>query len=567
MSEQTRREFIKSGAALAAVLGMPAIGRELIARPNRQERDVLGPDLVLLNGRVYTVDDAQPTAEAFAVTGDRFVAVGSNGEIRGLARRSTAVIDAEGMTVTPGFIDAHSHPASGGIGELTLVNLDLRSIAEVQATLRERASRTPPGEWVVGFKFDDTKVREGRRLTRRDLDEAVPDHPVEVGHRGGHTAWYNSVAFELAGITAATPDPPDGRYGRECGELTGFVAEAARAPLSRLIPRSTTREQRQAGAKLITELMSAAGLTSVTDASCSPQLTTAYQDALVAGDLKCRVYMMLSGGSAYAAMKDSGLYTGLGDEWLRVGGVKYFADGSASERTMRMSSPYVGRPDDYGILTMTQDEIHEVVEEAHRKRWQVGIHANGDVAIDMVLNAYERVQELWPRSDPRHRIEHCSLVNPDLLRRIKAVGAIPTPFYTYAHYHGDKWVEYGPEKMRWMFAHKSFLDYEIPVAAASDYVPGPYEPLMAIQSMVTRKDFDGRIWGPNQRVTPDQALRICTINAAHAAFEEGIKGSITAGKLADFVILAEDFHAVDPDRIKQIQVVRTVVGGKTVHEA
>jgi predicted amidohydrolase YtcJ len=567
MSEQTRREFIKSGAALAAVAGVPVIGRELIAQPYPQGRDGLSPDFVLLDAKVYTVDDAQPTAEAFAVKGDRFVAVGSNDEIRSLAGRGTAVIDAEGMTVTPGFIDAHSHPGYGGINELTLVNLDLRSIAEIQAALRAKAAQTPPGEWIVGFKFDDTKVREGRRLTRADLDEAVPNHPVQVGHRGGHTSWYNSMAFELAGITAETPDPPDGRYGREGGELTGFVAEAARAPLSRLIPRGTTREQRQAGVKLITELMSAAGLTSVTDASVSPQLAAAYQDARVAGELKCRVYMMLGGGSTYEVMKDSGLYTGLGDEWLRVGGVKFFADGSASERTMRMSTPYVGRPDDYGILTMTQEEIHEVVEEAHRNRWQVGIHANGDVAIDMVLNAYERVQEMWPRPDPRHRLEHCSLVNPDLLRRIKAVGAIPTPFYTYAHYHGNKWVEYGPEKMRWMFAHKSFLDYDIPVASASDYVPGPYEPLMAIQSMVTRKDFDGRVWGPNQRVTPDQALRICTINAAHAAFEEGIKGSITAGKLADFVILAEDFHEVDPDRIKEIQVVRTVVGGKTVHEA
>jgi predicted amidohydrolase YtcJ len=184
----------------------------------------------------------------------------------------------------------------------------------------------------------------------------------------------------------------------------------------------------------------------------------------------------------------------------------------------------------------------------------------------MVLQAYERVQQQWPRPDPRHRLEHCSLVNPDLLRRIKAVGAIPTPFYTYAHYHGNKWVEYGAEKMQWMFAHGSFFEYGIPVAAASDYIPGPFEPMMAIQSMVTRKDFDGRVWGANQKITPDQALRVCTINASHASFEEDIKGSISAGKLADFVILAEDFHDADPDTIKEIKVVRTVVGGNTVYE-
>ena len=206
----------------------------------------------------------------------------------------------------------------------------------------------------------------------------------------------------------------------------------------------------------------------------------------------------------YRDLKAAGIKTGFGDEWLRIGAVKYVADGSASERTMRMSTPFVGRPNDYGILTMSQQEIHEVVEEAHRHGYQIGIHANGDVTIDMVLKAYERVQEKFPRPDPRHRLEHCSLVTPKLLDRIKAAGAIPTPFYTYVHYHGNKWVEYGEEKMEWMFAHRSFLDHGIPVAPASDYMPGPFSPLMAIQSMVTRKDFQGRVWGPSQRISVAQ---------------------------------------------------------------
>jgi len=567
MPKHTRREFLESSAALAALVGVGSgfmSGERLCS--SDQDVKSSGPDTVVLNGRVYTVDDTQPVVEAFAVKADRFVAVGSNQDIRNLATRDTTVIDAGGMTVTPGFIDAHSHPAYGGIFELVQVNCDLRSIPEIQAALRARAATTPDGEWVLGFKYDDTKVREGRRITREDLDQAVPNHPVQVTHRGGHTSWYNSMAFELAGITAETPDPPGGKIYKDGDQLNGLVAELARRPMQRLIPSDTTREQRQNGVRLITELMSAAGLTSVTDAGTSVDYATAYQDAYVAGELCCRVYMMMSAGRTYEGVKSAGLYTGIGDEWLRVGGVKFLADGSASERTMRMSTPYVGRPDDYGILTMTQDEIHEAVEEAHRSRWQIGIHANGDVAIDMVLQAYERVQRQWPRPDPRHRLEHCSLVNPDLLRRIKAVGAIPTPFYTYAHYHGNKWVEYGAAKMQWMFAHGSFFEYGIPVAAASDYIPGPFEPMMAIQSMVTRKDIDGRVWGANQKITPDQALRVCTINAAHASFEESIKGSISAGKLADFVILAEDFHDVDPDTIKQIEVVRTVVGGKTVYE-
>lgn len=216
---------------------------------------------------------------------------------------------------------------------------------------------------------------------------------------------------------------------------------------------------------------------------------------------------------------------------------------------------------------MTQQEIHDAVEDAHRHGWQVGIHANGDVTIDMVLQAYERVLSKWPHPDRRHRIEHCSLVNPSLVSRIKATGSIPTPFWTYVYYHGEKWSYYGDEKMRSMFAHKTFLDAGIKVPGASDYNPGPFEPLMAIQSMVTRRDYKGREWGPNQKVSVDEALRIATIHGAHASYEETSKGSITAGKLADFVILEKDPHDVDPNTIKDIRIVETVVGGKTMYSA
>ena len=544
--------------------GLP-MGR-ILASPAQGQSDTTDPDLVLVNGRIFTIDDEQPRAEAFAVKNGRFIAVGSNDDIRGLAMRNTEVIDAEGMTVTPGFIDAHSHPSGAGVDELIQVNVDLRSISEIKEALRDRASITPEDEWVIGFKYDDTKLREGRPLNRTDLDEAVPRNPVMVRHRGGHTAVYNSKAFAVAGVTTETPDPEGGVFYRENGELTGRVAEEARNVFDGLIPSGSTREQRQAGVRLISELMTKSGLTSVHQTGGGTDDMIAYQDARAAGEMRFRVYLFPR-GDLIRNLKATGVRTGFGDEWLRIGAVKYAADGSASERTMRMSTPYVGRPDDYGILTMSQEEIHDVTEDAHRNGFQIAIHANGDVTIDMVLNAYERVQRLWPRPDARHRIEHCSLVNPGLLERIKAVGAIPAPFYTYVHYHGNKWVEYGPEKMRWMFAHRSFLDYDIPVAPASDYTPGPYEPLMAIQSMVTRKDFDGRVWGPNQRVSVDEAMRICTMNGAYASFEEGIKGSITAGKLADFVILGDDPHEIDPDHIKEIQIVRTVVGGETMYAA
>jgi predicted amidohydrolase YtcJ len=571
MAKLTRSEFLREGATLAAALGLghlPAAAEEQRSRPaaGPPKGPGISPDLVVVNARVYTVDDAQPRAEAFAVKDGRFIAVGSTDEVRHLATRNTRVIDAEGMTITPGFIDAHSHPASGGERELVSVNLDVRSMAEIKQRLRDRAARTPPGQWIVAFKYDDTKVREGRQITRTDLDEAVPDHPVFVSHRGGHVYWYNSKAFELAGVTAQTPSPPGGHIYVDGGELTGKVAERANDLFRRLIPSGSTREQRQAGVKLISELMTATGLTSVHDTGASTEAFTAYQDAYNAGEMRFRVYA-LPRGESYEHLKASGVRTGMGDEWLRVGAVKFGADGSASGRTMRMSTPYVDRPDDYGILTMTQEEIHEAVDEAHSKGWQIGIHANGDVTIEYVLNAYERAQKQWPRPDPRHRMEHATLVNPEILRRMKAAGVIPTPFWTYVYYHGDKWAEYGDEKMSWMFPHRSYLDSGIPAAGASDYVPGPYEPMMALQSMVTRKDWRGKVWGPNQRITVDEALRVMTMNGARASFEEKIKGSITAGKLADFVVLGQDPHEVDPDQIINIPIVRTVVGGKTMHQA
>jgi len=566
MSDVSRREFLGTGATLAAALGMnPADwpGSDGATAAETRAATRRAPDFIVVNARVYTVDDAMPRAEAFAVQNGRFSAVGSSSEIRNLAAAGTRVVDAAGMTITPGFIDTHCHPS--GVQEISGVNVNLRTVAEVKEALRRKAASTPPGFWVTGYMYDDTKL--DRPVHRRDLDEAVPDHPASVGHRGGHTGVYNSRAFALAGVTAATPDPEGGRFYRENGELTGKVAERARGVFNRIGMREpVTRETRQKGVEFIAQQMTAAGLTSVHQTGGGATELTALQDAYAAGSLRFRMYFFPR-GAMFDTLRQAGVRTGFGDEWLRIGAVKYGADGSASERTMRMSTPYVGRPDDYGILTMSPEEIHQAVEVAHRAGFQIGIHANGDVTIGYVLDAYERVQREFPRADARHRIEHCSLVNPQLLRRIRDAGVIPTPFYTYVYYHGDKWAEYGPEKMRWMFAHRSFLDHGIPVAGASDYMPGPYEPMMALQSLVTRTDYAGRAWGPNQKVTVDEALRICTLNGAYASFEEAMKGSIAAGKLADYVMLGDDPHTVDPARLADIRIVATVVGGRTAYSA
>ncbi|HEV8600719.1 MAG TPA: amidohydrolase [Gemmatimonadales bacterium] len=571
MTRYSRKEFLGLSALLAGVLGLEKVPaavpspRPAPLPPLPQRGAGIEADLIVVNGRVLTQDTALPRAEAIAVKDGRFFAVGSNADIRNVASARTRVIDAARMTVLPGFIDCHCHPS--GMSELYEVNAKVRTLAELQANLRRKAQDTAAGFWVTGAMFDDTKLDQP--LTRRELDAVSTQHPIAVNHRGGHTSWYNSKALELAGITRDTPDPSNGRFFRDAsGELTGRVAELARNVFSRVGQREQftpeqRRERARKGMAYISELLTASGLTSVHDLSATTDHITAFEDVYRSGELRHRSYLMIRGG-AFPQLRDAGVYTGLGDEWLRIGGVKFAADGSASERTMRMSTPYVGTTD-YGILTMTQDEIYAAVDDAHSHNWQVGIHANGDVTIDMVLNAYERALARWPHADRRHRIEHCTLVNPGLIQRIKATGSIPTPFWTYVYFHGEKWSQYGDEKLRWMFAHRSFLDAGIRVPGASDYGPGPFEPLMAIQSMVTRRDYRGREWGPNQKVSVDEALRIATIHGAYPSYEEQLKGSITAGKLADFVLLAQDPHDVDRNAIKDIKVVRTVAGGRTVH--
>lgn len=552
--------MLVGGAAMP--LAMLAGGRSAEAAAQGMHADV-----IVTGGRLLTMDASLPAAEAMAIRGEHILAVGSTYEIQNLRGPKTKIIDATGHVVTPGFIDAHSHPIfpEKAIG----VDVNYRRISDVQDALRRKASETPPGEWVFGVMYDDTKFEDERPLNRKDIDDAVPDHPVFAWHRGGHTAVINSMGFEVAGVTMETPDPVGGKYFRENGEFTGKVAEHALDVFqsSGVWPK-IDRDVRAAAVRLSSLEMAASGLTSTTDAFGEGENLVALQDARAAGQLHFRISFMPHGKlPVYEGLKTAGVFSGFGDDMIRIGAVKYGADGSASERTMSMSTPYKGRPDDFGILTMTQEEIEAAVDDAVAHDFRIGIHANGDVAIDMVLKAYERVLKNHVGENPRYRIEHCSLINDDLLKRIKASGVVPAPFYTYAYYHGNKWVEYGEEKMEHMFAHKSFLDYGIPVAPASDYMPGPYEPMMALQSMVTRKDVRGRVWGPSQRVSITDAMRICTMHGAFASFEENIKGSLTAGKLADFVILEKDPHDVDPDEIVNIKVLRTVLGGRTTYEA
>jgi predicted amidohydrolase YtcJ len=507
-----------SGAGIAGLIGAQWPGGTAVAAVEAGQ----DPDLVVFNAKVYTVDPLEPTAQAFAVKAGRFVAVGSTEDVKTLIGNRTQTFDAKQMTVVPGFIDAHNHaPGAILLYEVLVGNpyeVEFVTIASIVDKLRAKARETPPGFWVEGYFFDDTKVQDKRALNIHDLDRVSSDHPVAVRHRGGHTSYYNSKAFALAGVTKNTPNSPAGTFDRDAnGELSGRVTDRARA---------------------------------------------------ARGDLLHRV--------SYEAMDDvlegmikNGIATGFGDEWIRFGATsEHTCDGSFSERTMALSVPYPGlEPEYHGNVTTTQDDLNAWVERAHRAGIQVNCHANGDVTIDMVLTAVERAQRLFPRSDPRPKITHCTLINDDLLRRIKAAGVIPAPFTSYAYYNSDKFHFYGEELMQRSMAYRSFIDVGIPAAAGSDFSPGPFAPLMGIQGMVTRTGWNGETWGAEQRISVDEALRVNTINGAYASYEEAIKGSITPGKLADFVVLADDPHTVNKDKIKDIGIVRTVTGGNMVYQS
>jgi len=564
----SRRGFMNlTGAGIAALVGG--------AWPDTaQAAEGQDADLVVLNAKVYTVDSRVPRVEAFAVKAGRFIAVGNTAEMKALIGKGTETFDAKQMAVVPGFIDCHNHaPGNVLLYEVIVGNpyvVEFVTIDNIVEKLRSKAAQTPSGTWVEGYFFDDTKVKDDRLLNIHDLDKVSKDHPVVVHHRGGHTSFYNSKALEMAEINKNTPNPPGGTYDRDAdGELNGRVTDRARASFNNIGKRPTftaeqTLQRNREGLAYISKQFVRYGVTSVHHEGGD---LFALQQVRTRGDLLHRVSYEAD-GKVLEAMIAAGIESGFGDEWIRFGATsEHTVDGSFSERTMALSTSYPGVTPSYkGNVTETQDDLNAWIERAHRAGIQVNCHANGDVAIDMVLTAVERAQKLFPRTDARPKITHCTLINDDLVRRIKAAGAVPAPFTSYAYYNSDKFKYYGEAIMERCMAYRSFLDAGIVAAAGSDFSPGPFDPRMAIQGMVTRTGWDGKTWGANQRISVEEALRVNTINGAYNSHEEALKGSITPGKLADFVVLSDDLFTVDKDKIKDLEIVRTVVGGATVYK-
>lgn len=544
----TRRDLVKTLTALPLI------------RLQRAE-----PDVILYNGLISTMYTGQPEATAVAICDGRFLAVGSDTQVLPFAGKRTRRIDLARRRVFPGFNDAHAHPWEGGVAALKNVACDKTSIEEILAALRARAAETAPGHWVQGYLYDDGKTP--RALTRADLDAAVPDHPVVVAHRGGHTGYVNSLALAAVGATAATPDPPGGRFEHDAnGELNGRVADKALEAVLGMIPDELRRDDHRRGVALISKLYASHGITSACEADTSPAGLQAYQDARDAGELRYRAYCLMDVAylDRYIA---AGLHTGFGDSMVRIGGIKQFADGSISERTAWLAEPYIGIPNYTGVEIGTRELLYENSRKAWLAGFQLATHANGERAIDRMLGIYEQLQREFPRRDPRFRLEHCTVVTPELIARIRAVGAIPIPFAGYVNFHGDVLHFYGEERTNRMFAYRSFIDAGLRPPSSSDYTASPPAPMLWLYSETTRRDPTGHVWGERQRITLPEALRSATLDGAYASFEEHEKGSIEPGKLADLVVLEQDPLTVPAEQWLDIKVERTLLGGNWVYEA
>jgi predicted amidohydrolase YtcJ len=528
-------------------------------------------DLIIFNGKIITMDENDRHVEAVAVNFNRILSVGKTEEVMKVRGAGTRIIDLKKRTLIPGLIDSHSHMIASGIARLLYVDLSeeagITSITDLQTKLRERAEKTPEGEWIFGYQEDDAKLEEKRHPTRWELDKVSRVHPILVTTVGGHFWITNSKALEIANVTKDTPDPIGGKFDRDplTGELTGGIHEKALDLIRAEEDPPITREIAVKGAYQILKECTAYGLTCIYDTVDPTHIRAALdlknQDIL---PIRIRMDMIIDN---FEDLNKTGIYRGFGDDWLRLCGLKYFFDGAISARTAAVSEPYLNKPDFYGVMATTREIATEVLSDAYMKGYRISAHANGDRAIALYLDIMEELQAKYPRKDPRNRDIHCTVVNPELVSRIKDLGILPTIFGPYPFYHGDKLLPaFGEKRLEWMFAARSFLDEGVMLSAHSDHPCAPHPPLMAIHSLVNRKTKSGKPIGSTQKITVQEALRLYTINAAYHSFDENHLGSIEVGKLADFVVLGKDILNVDPSEIIDIPIEMTIIGGEIVYD-
>ena len=535
-------------------------------------------DLILTNGRIYTVDNARPVASAIAVRNERIVFVGSDAEAKALAGPATQVIDLRGATVVPGIVDAHAHLL--GLGNM-LQRVSLAGSAsyeEVIDRVKAWAKDVPPGKWILGRGWDQNRWPTKEFPTHEALSRAFPNNPVVLTRIDGHALLANAKAMELAHVTATTADPSGGRIIRLAnGAPSGVFVDNAKNLIERAIPAATRADNRKAILAAIAEA-NRWGLTGVHDPGEDAQTIGIYEELAKSGNYSLRNYVMLSDpgepGSA-AALRNpyiqrgpqSALYDG--HLWIRA--IKLYADGALGSRGAALLAPYSDDPANSGLLVSRPEHIRAWAEAALRRGFQVNVHAIGDRGNRIVLDAFDSALKKIPKADHRFRIEHAQVLSPQDIPRFARLGVIPSMQAT--HQTSDmRWAEgrVGPQRIRGAYAWRSLLNTGVVIPNGTDFPVEEVNPLLTFHAAVTRQDptnWPTGGWYPEQKMTREEALQSMTIWPAYAGFQESILGSLTPGKYADFVVLDRDIMQVPDTEILGTRVISTWIGGRRVYEA
>ncbi|MBW2410404.1 MAG: amidohydrolase [Deltaproteobacteria bacterium] len=532
-------------------------------------------DLVLQNGKIVTLNPNDDIVEAVAVKDGIIMAAGPARDLKALVAQGSAVIDLEGKTVTPGFVESHCHPSMAGLNLCFEVDVKpAASIDDIIVLLQQKAAQLPKANWVKGFGYNDQRLKEKRHPTRQDLDQATTDHPIFLGRTDGHLAVANSAALSLAGITKDTADPGGGRLDRDpqTGEPTGVLRELAQTMVKTLIPPYTVADFKE-GILAACQQLAGWGITSFHDAAVGREAMIAYQELLAEKRLPLRVGMMIPGipllefPGYLDELKTLGIQAGFGNERLRIYGTKFMCDGSMSGWTAALYEPYANEPDELGITVVPEDELTAGIVEAHRAGLRPVTHAIGDRAIDIVLDAIELALKERPDPDHRMSVEHCSLPTEQAIERMKQLGVLPSSSVGFIYELGPAHLlGLGPERIKGYFPHKTYLEKGIISVGNSDWFVTSADIAQQIYGVVTRTSYTGEVVGGEQAIPVNEALRLYTINGAYASFEENIKGSIEPGKLADMAVLDRDILSIPAGEIKDMQVEMTIVGGEIVFQ-
>ena len=539
------------------------------------------PDLILFNGKIRSLAPGGAVFEAIACAGGRIVATGKSDEVRRLSGPDTGSIDLKGRTAIPGLTDTHVHLSEKGTAEKEYVDCrdfytEVHSIPEILEQLVKRASELPKGSWIVahGSPMQDFRLKEKRFPNKNDLDRVIPDHPVSIAF-GAHITIANSKALALARITRDTPDPAGGAIRREpqSGEPTGELHERAQLILKKVTPEFNYIQLKDGIVFALNQCLER-GVTTIHDIVRSGEPIRAYQQLQGEGQLHVRVSLLprvIESHIGSRGLLELGMITGFGNEWLRIGGVKMSIDGGITGRNACFYEPYEDDPHNHGIIRIEQDELNDTVLKCHQAGLRCCVHAIGDRAFDMALDAYENAIQKSPRKDHRHRIEHMGnwLSTPERIQRMVRSEIIAIPNISIGYYVGDAILDcLGERRMTKSFPFKTLLKHGVILAGGSDS-PGywPVDPLRDISACVSRRMRWGEVLVPEERISVAEAFAMHTTTAAFAGFEEKIKGTLEVGKLADIAVLPEDPFEVPGERIKDIKVEMTIVGGEVKYEA